>query len=207
MVSTQTSECTLGDSMSGNKEEQGGGFMPADVMLLMNDVYYFAEPFTARTTEPVIEWILSRNLYPKSKRPKSLHLIINSPGGHLHACFALIDVMRGSAIPVHTTGLGLIASCGLLTFMAGTKGHRVLTPNTSILSHQYSSGMGGKEHELVAAQRENELTTERMVELYKKCTGMSQKKIREILLPASDIWMNAKEAVDYGIADKIKDIK
>jgi ATP-dependent Clp protease protease subunit len=91
--------------------------------------------------------------------------------------------------------------------MAGEKGHRVLTPNTSILSHQYSGGAIGKEHELVAAQKQNELTTDRMVDLYKKCTGLSLKKIREILLPESDMWLSAKEAVAYGIADKVKELK
>ena len=111
--------------------------------------------------------------------------------------------MKGSAIPVKTVGLGMIASCGLLTFMSGTKGRRVLTPNTSILSHQYSWGSGGKEHELFARVREFELSTERMINHYKKCTGLSEKKVRDILLPPEDRWLSAKEAVKYGIADKI----
>jgi ATP-dependent Clp protease protease subunit len=111
--------------------------------------------------------------------------------------------MKGSAIPVKTVGLGMIASCGLLTFMSGTKGRRVITPNTSILSHQYSWGSVGKEHELFARVKEFELSTARMMAHYKKCTGLSEKKIREILLPAEDVWLSAKEAVKYGIADKI----
>ena len=143
---------------------------------------------------------------PDSERPKELTLIINSPGGDVHAAFALIDTMKASGIPIKTVGLGIIASCGILTFMAGTKGKRILTPNTSILSHQYSWGSGGKEHELFARVREFELSSERMVEHYKKCTGMSEKKIREVLLPAKDVWLSAKEAVKYGIADKIKEV-
>jgi ATP-dependent Clp protease protease subunit len=111
--------------------------------------------------------------------------------------------MKGSAIPIKTIGLGMIASCGILTFMSGTKGKRFITPNTSILSHQYSWGSAGKEHELFARVREFELSTTRMIEHYKKCTGMSEKKIREVLLPAEDVWLSAKEAVKYGIADKI----
>ena len=78
-----------------------------------------------------------------------------------------------------------------------------ITPNTSILSHQYSWGSVGKEHELFARVKEFELSTARMMEHYKKCTGLSEKKIREILLPAEDVWLSAKEAVKYGIADKI----
>jgi ATP-dependent Clp protease protease subunit len=90
--------------------------------------------------------------------------------------------------------------------MSGTKGRRIITPNTSILSHQYSWGSSGKEHELFARVREFELSTERMIAHYKKCTGMSEKKIRELLLPAEDVWLSAKEAVKYGIADTIKEV-
>jgi ATP-dependent Clp protease protease subunit len=140
---------------------------------------------------------------PQSRRPKEITLVINSPGGSVHAAFALIDTMKGSAIPIKTVGLGLIASCGVLTFMAGHKGKRVITPNTSILSHQYSWGSGGKEHELFARVREFELSTERMLAHYKACTGMSEKTIREVLLPPQDVWLSAKEAVKYGIADKV----
>ncbi|MCS5651398.1 MAG: ATP-dependent Clp protease proteolytic subunit, partial [Candidatus Marinimicrobia bacterium] len=89
----------------------------------------------------VIEFILKQNT--EKKRKKRLQLMICSPGGDMPACFALIDVMKGSKIPIHTVGLGLIASCGLLLFITGEKGHRVLTPNTSILSHQFSWGNWG----------------------------------------------------------------
>ena len=114
--------------------------------------------------------------------------------------------MKGSATPVHTVGVGLIASCVILTFMAGKKGHRVITPNTSILSHQYSWGSRGKEHELFATMREFELSSERMIAHYRKCTGLTEKKIREVLLPAEDVWLSAEEAIKYGIADEIREV-
>ena len=167
-------------------------------------IYYMADGFTFDSTKPIVQWIIEKNLLPSNERPKELTLVINSPGGSVHAAFALIDTMKGSAIPIKTVGLGLIASCGVLTFMAGTKGKRILTPNTSILSHQYSWGSSGKEHELFARVREFELSTERMLDHYKKCTGLKEKVIREILLPPEDKWLSAKEAVKYGIADKIK---
>ena len=107
-------------------------------------IYYMADGFTFDSTKPIVQWIIEKNLLPSNERPKELTLIINSPGGSVHAAFALIDTMKGSAIPIKTVGLGLIASCGVLTFMAGTKGRRILTPNTSILSHQYSWGSSGK---------------------------------------------------------------
>lgn len=171
-----------------------------------SNIYIFMEDFNNKNVKPVVEWILNKNLTPESERPTHLTLVINSPGGEMHSAFALIDTMRGSAIPIHTVGLGMIASCGLLTFMSGTKGHRIITPNTSILSHQYSWGSHGKEHELFSRVREFELSTDRMIKLYKKCTGMSEKDIRKWLLPPEDVWLSADEAVKHGIADKIKDI-
>src|SRR5574344_1834410 len=70
-----------------------------------------------------------RSLFLTKREYDHLTLIINSPGGDLNSAFAIIDCMKGSALPVHTIGLGLIASCGILTFMSGEKGHRILTPN------------------------------------------------------------------------------
>ena len=173
------------------------------MLMYESGIIYFSDGFDSNTTKPVISTIIEKNLLPNSARPQEITLVINSPGGQVRSAFALIDTMKGSAIPVKTVGLGMIASCGLLTFMSGTKGRRVLTPNTSILSHQYSWGSGGKEHELFARVREFELSTERMINHYKKCTGLSEKKVRDVLLPPEDRWLSAKEAVKYGIADKI----
>jgi len=186
-------------------EDKNGLPKPGELMY-NTGIAYFSEGFNNKSTAPFIQWIIEMNLLPKSMRPKELTMVINSPGGSVHAAFALIDTMKGSAIPIKTVGLGLIASCGILTFMAGTKGRRVITPNTSILSHQYSWGSAGKEHELFAQVREFELSTERMIAHYKKCTGMNEKKIREILLPPQDVWLSADEAVKYGIADKIVEV-
>ncbi len=167
-------------------------------------IYLFADDFTAESTGKAIKFIIERNLLPKKDRLGNLTLIINSPGGDLNSAFALIDIMKGSKIPIHTLGLGQISSCGLLTFMAGQKGYRAITPNTSILSHQYSWGSFGKEHELIARVKEFDLTGERMLNHYKKCTGLSEKVIKEVLMPPQDVWLNSREAVKYGIADQVK---
>ena len=110
--------------------------------LLMNGVVVFMGDVTVESMSPLIDWILAENYKPKKQ--KELTLGICSRGGDLNACFALVDVMKGSKIPIKTVGLGMIASCGLLMFITGAKGRRVLTPNTSILSHQYSWGSIGK---------------------------------------------------------------
>jgi ATP-dependent protease ClpP protease subunit len=52
--------------------------------------------------------------------------------------------------------------------------------------------------------KEFDLTGERMLNHYKKCTGLSEKLIKEVLMPPQDVWLSAKEAVKYGIADQVK---
>ena len=193
-----------GPRRPGSPQSPDGAPSPDKRTLGEEGIYLFMEEFTDETCKNAIAFIISH--YILDNKLKKLQFMINSPGGALHACFALVDVMKGSKIPIHTIGLGMIASCGIVTFMAGAKGHRYLTPNTSILSHQYSWGSRGKEHELFAVVREFELSTERMLAHYKKCTGLSEKKIRQVLLPPEDIWLSAEEAIKYGIADKIKTV-
>ena len=119
------------------------------------------------------------------------------------SAFALIDIMQGSKIPIHTLGLGQISSAGLLIFMAGTKGFRTLTPNTSILSHQFSWGSDGKAHELFATMKEFTLTQKRMIDHYKRTTQLSEEEIKTVLLPAHDVWLSAEEALALNICDSI----
>ena len=166
--------------------------------------YLLMEEISLASCKNVVEWIFEANF--TEERPDLLNLIITSPGGDLNAAFAVIDTIRGSAIPVRTIGLGQIASAGLMIFIAGDKGKRILTPNTSILSHQYTWGAFGKEHELFATVKEFDLTTKKMISHYKRCTGLSEAKIREILLPPQDMWLSPQEAKKLGICDDIKEL-
>ena len=175
---------------------------PVEPVVLYNKgIYLLMDVITAESCKDAIEFVLKQNA--EKKKQKRLQFMICSPGGDVPSCFALIDIMKGSKIPIHTIGLGVIASCGLLLFITGEKGKRTLTPNTSILSHQYSWGSYGKEHELFAQVKEFELSTERMINHYKKCTGLKEAEIREHLLPPEDRWLSAKEAKKLGICDKV----
>lgn len=166
--------------------------------------FLLMEDISLSSAKQVVEWIFEANF--QEERPDLLNLIITSPGGDLNAAFAVIDAMRGSAIPIRTIGLGQIASAGLMIFIAGQKGNRILTPNTSILSHQYSWGAFGKEHELFATVKEFDLTTKKMIQHYKKCIGLTEAKIREVLLPPQDIWLSPTEAKKLGICDEVKEL-
>lgn len=180
-----------------NYDSPGEALADNGMMVLMG-------PIDSDTVKPVIEWILRENFVRKRKF-KELLLMICSEGGELSDAFALIDVMRSSKIPIKTVGLGSIASCGLLIFLSGTPGRRVLTPNTSILSHQFSWAADGKVHELFATVKEFELTHRRMIELYRKTTGLDDDTIKKILLPPQDVYLSAEEALTYKICDHVAD--
>jgi ATP-dependent Clp protease protease subunit len=169
-------------------------------------MYVFMGEVSTETIQPVIEWILYENFVSK-KRKKELLLMICSEGGDMSAAFALIDVMNSSLIPIKTVGLGQIASAGLMMFLTGSPGRRVLTPNTSILSHQFSWGSEGKSHELFATVKEFELTQQRMVAHYRKCTGLDEDQIRKSLLPPHDVYLTADEALALGVCDAISQLK
>jgi ATP-dependent Clp protease protease subunit len=188
MAKTNNTEDSKSSGAGGSLEDSG--------------MYVFMDEVEPETISPIVEWILYEN-YVVPVKKKELLLMICSEGGDLASAFALIDVMNSSAIPIKTVGLGQIASCGLLIFMSGERGRRVLTPNTSILSHQFSWANEGKAHELFATIREYELTQKRMLELYRRCTDLNDAQIKEYLLPAQDRWLDADEALKLGICDTI----
>ena len=150
----------------------------------------------------VVEWIIKVNQmqapYPY------ITIIINSEGGDLSAAFAIIDTIANSVIPVHTIGMGDISSAALILFMSGHHGNRIIKPNTSILSHQFSASSEGKYSDLLGAQRDFELTNNRVIAHYMKHTKLSREKVLSLLLPHGDVFLTPAEAVKYGCADIIE---
>lgn len=177
--------------------------VPTGVLLRDNGVLMLTEQFNQEKIMPLVQQILEWNMMPEGKAPDVIRLYINSPGGSVHSAFHLIDTIKMSRIPVHTIAMGLAASCGCLTLMSGVKGHRYVTQNTSVMSHQYSWGSKGKEHELYGIVKEFEMASDRMIEHYRKCTGKSEKYIRKHLLGATDEWLTPEEVLKHGIADEI----
>jgi len=186
-----------------NGQDPNSGFLiNNDGDLEKNGYFLLSDPITEQSVAPLIKFILAHNLRDP-KLVDCIRVIINSPGGSVDAAFALIDVMRASRVPVHTYGLGMIASAALMIFMSGKRGGRYVSPHTSILSHQWSWGTVGKEHELFATQKEFENVKERVIALYMKCTGLPRSKVIKHLLPASDVWLTGIEAKKYGLVDHI----
>ena len=164
-------------------------------------VLFLTDKFDQEKIMPLVAQIYEYNFMPDELRPEAITLVINSPGGSVHSAFHLIDAMMMSEIPVNTMGHGLVASCGVLTIMAGKK--RMVTHNTSVMSHQYSWGSQGKEHELQAKFKEFDMAGERMVSHYKKFTKKSERYIRKNLLHATDEWLTPDECLKHNIVDEV----
>ena len=170
------------------------------VKLLENSVHFLTGEITEESVEECIKWIVYENLDAKEK---TLTLYVNSTGGDLYQAFALIDIMRSSKHRVRTIAVGSIMSAAFLIFTAGTKGERHLATNTGIMCHQFSGSADAKFHDLKAEMKENEMLNQKMVNILKEATGLSTTKIKAKLLPASDVYLTAQEAIDLGIADII----
>ena len=117
-----------------------------------NGVLHMDKDFNQENCMPLVKMIMEYNLTPEKDAPKVIHLYINSPGGYVDSCMHLIDIVKQSRIPVYTYGMGSIASCGVMLMMAGQKGHRYLTQNTAVMSHEFSGGTRGQYHDMLDAQ-------------------------------------------------------
>ena len=168
--------------------------------LITKGIIYFTGEVTQKSMQELSQKLLLLNEDKNFNSP--IQLYINSPGGDVSACFGTIDIIRRVRLKVLTIGIGEICSCGLLLFLAGD--YRVISKNTSILSHQYFWGAKGKHAELKAVRKEQDLIYKRLVNYYKERTGMTEKLIKEKLLPATDVWLTTREAIKYKIAHKIK---
>ena len=169
-----------------------------------NGVLFMDKEFNQENCMPLVKMIMEYNLMPKDKAPEIIHLYINSPGGYIDSCMHLIDIIKQSRIPVYTYGMGSIASCGVMLMMSGVKGHRYLTQNTAVMSHEFSGGMGGQYHDMVETQKHMEWTNKKLLDHYIKCTGKKEAYIRKHLLaPKTDHWLTPEEAVQHGIADHV----
>lgn len=171
-----------------------------DVKLLDNHTHFLVGEIEEENITNCIKWITYENFDAKEK---TLTLYINSMGGDLYQAFALIDVMQSSSHPIRVIGIGSVMSAAFLIFASGTKGERFAAQNTSFMCHQFSSGTEAKYHDIKAEMKENESLNAKMVSILKEATGLPTAKVKAKLLPASDVYLNADEVIELGVADYI----
>jgi ATP-dependent Clp protease, protease subunit len=170
----------------------------------LNDygIIYLSGPIQEGAAEGICKQIIEYNIKGEVNQ---IQMVINSPGGACAAGFSIIDIMEWSRIPIYTTGIGMIASMGLLVFMTGEKGRRVVTPRTSILSHRFSAFSFGTHSQLIAGRKEEDLEHERIVQHYLAYSNITdQAELEKYLLRDVDTWLTPDEAIHHGLADLIE---
>ena len=172
-----------------------------DNLLLDNHMFFLNGDIDIENIDRCIRWIEYENI--NNTKPTVLTLYINSTGGDLYQTFALIDIMRSSKHPIRTIGLGSIMSGGFLIFVCGTKGERYIAANAGIMCHQLSDDITDKYHDIKSAVKEVENCNAKMIKILRDATGLSALKISAKLLPASDVYLTAKELIQLKAADYI----
>ena len=159
--------------------------------------------------------LVAQLLFLESQGNEDINLFINSPGGSVTAGLAIYDTMQFIKPDVATYVIGQACSMGSFLAQAGHPGKRFLLPEARTMIHRVSSGTPGtrgtvhvQELEFEDAKRsfeESKRINERLTELYVKhnTAGKTYEQLYEAM--KFDTFLGAKEAVEYGLADKVID--
>lgn len=149
--------------------------------------------------------IVNKLLYLEAMKPgEEIKLFINSPGGVVTSGMVIYDTMKMISSPVSTICMGMAASMGSILLSGGTKGKRFIFPHGEVMIHQPSIGGAqgtSADLEILATQIAKTKDLGAQI-LSKNCNQPLEKVLKDF---DRDYWMNAQEAVDYGIVDGVLD--
>lgn len=144
--------------------------------------------------------VVAELLFLEAESPeKPVSLYINSPGGSVTAGLAIYDTMRHIRCRVHTLCVGQACSMAAVLLAAGDD--RSLLPSARVMIHQPSGGVEGKQTDIMITAREISRIRAKLSAILAKHTGQSLAKVEEDI--ERDYFMEAEEALAYGLADTI----
>lgn len=150
----------------------------------------------------VANLVIAQLLFLASEDPKKdISFYINSPGGMVTAGLAIMDTMNHIQPQVSTVCVGMAASMGAILLSAGEKGKRFALPNAEVMIHQPSGGAEGMASDIEITAKQILKMREQLNKILAKNTGQKLDKIERDV--DRDFFMGAKEAVEYGIIDKV----
>ncbi len=149
--------------------------------------------------------IVNKLLYLDAVKPgEEIKLFINSPGGVVTSGMVIYDTMKMISSPVSTICMGMAASMGSILLSGGTKGKRFIFPSGEVMIHQPSiGGAQGTSADLEILAHQIEKTKQLGAKILADNCGKSLEQVLKDF--DRDYWMNANEAVAYGIVDGILD--
>ncbi|ODT88892.1 ATP-dependent Clp protease proteolytic subunit [Phenylobacterium sp. SCN 70-31] len=132
---------------------------------------------------------------------KPIRVIINSPGGHVESGDTIHDMIRFCGAEVKVIGTGWVASAGAHIFLGAKKENRLCLPNTRFLLHQPAGGVRGQASDIQIEAEEIIKMQKRVNLMIAKETGQPYDKI--VKDTQRNFWMNAEQAVEYGLVGRI----
>lgn len=130
-----------------------------------------------------------------------VNVFINSPGGSADSGFAIYDLLRFVDVPINTIVNGLSASAGILLQLAAPKERRFCMPESRFMIHQPSTMGRGTASDLDITAREVIKLRERYMRIIADASNVDMERVLEDA--QRDFWLNATEALEYGIVDKV----
>lgn len=152
--------------------------------------------------DTVANLIVAQMFFLESSDPdKDIHMYINSPGGSVYAGLGIYDVMQFIKCDVSTYCIGMAASMGSLLLTAGAKGKRFSMPHSRIMIHQPLGGARGQASDIEIQAREILYLKDRLNAIYSLHTGRSVEQVKKDT--DRDNYLSGKDAVEYGLIDKV----
>ena len=146
--------------------------------------------------------VVAQLLFLESEDPdKDINIYINSPGGVITAGMAIYDTMNYIKPDVCTICVGMAASMAAFLLSSGTKGKRYVLPNAEVMIHQPLGGTHGQAEDIKIAAEHIVKTREKLNRILAQNTGQTLEKIAQDT--DRDNYLDAAQAVEYGLADKI----
>ena len=145
--------------------------------------------------------VISILLYLDSINNNDISLYINSPGGLVTQGLAIIDTMNYIKSNVRTYCLGQAASMAAIILACGTKGKRYILTNSEVMIHQPSGGAYGKSDDVLIRSNVLSKCKDKLINILTVTTKKNKREITKYL--NNDYYMGAKEAIEFGIVDKI----
>lgn len=145
--------------------------------------------------------VIAQLLYLDSLNNEEISLYINSPGGSVTAGMAIYDTMNFVNSDVSTICLGMAASMGAFLLSSGKKGKRCALPNSEIMIHQPLGGAKGQATEIKIAAEQILKTKEKLNKVLAENTNQELQKVQQDT--ERDYYLNANEALEYGLIDKV----
>ena len=145
--------------------------------------------------------VVAQLLYLDSLNNEDISIYINSPGGSVTDGMAIYDTMNYITSDVSTIGMGMCASMAAFLLSSGKKGKRYVLPFCEVMIHQPLGGAQGQATEIKIAAEHILKTKDKLNKILSNNTGKNLEIIEKDT--DRDNFMDANEALEYGIIDKI----